>query len=111
MPLNCPLNLDGLCDGCRYLWRDPRQHLEKTCNWHSPPMPLAELLTTDERLQKLESLFEDLSFKIPSRAFHQFRDELEQVKGRQIHIENKIQEHLDEPKKKKAKLRKGEVEV
>lgn len=52
MPMNCPhypsLELD--CQGCRYYSEDD------TCRWYSPPLSLQEILTTNERLARLEDL-------------------------------------------------------
>ena len=53
MPINCPINIEGSCKGCRNFTDD-------SCWWHTPHMPIVELLTIDEKLELIDAKLTEL---------------------------------------------------
>lgn len=107
-PINCPLAFEGACDepiACHH-------YSDNKCTYFYmlPPKPLSEILTVEERLDKLEKVFEDIEMRVPFRAMTSLRRNMDNLKGQMIHTENKLNDHLDEPKKK-ARKRTGAVET
>jgi len=104
MPLNCPLHIDGSCEGCRL-------NYENECCWFFPARPLYELLTIEERVEALEHKAPD-----PETGFIFYSKEwdvLNQVKSEMINIRKSIyglSARLDEITEKKPKQPKG-IEV
>lgn len=106
MPINCPACLARYndCEGCRY-------NSDKHCTWTSTPVPLRDIITHEERLCILEEAFEDLRMNIPSRAFRELRKDMNNLQGQMIHLENKLNEHIDIPKKMKKKGKSKGLEI
>lgn len=104
MPINCPAGFPepNDCAGCR-------NNMDEKCQWSGTPIPIRDILTHEERLCILEEAFEDLRMNIPSRAFRELRKDMNQLKGQIQHHENKLNEHIDQPKKEKKK-KKGKEE-
>jgi len=53
MPINCPLNIDGSCEGCRNLY-------EGKCYWFFPSREIKDILTTQEQLAVLNRRVKEL---------------------------------------------------
>jgi len=79
MPDNCPLNLDGECEECRFLTDD-------YCWWFFPARPLKEILTEEERITKLELPPNHAIYKLDKKS----QDDLNQLKGRLSRMENAV---------------------
>lgn len=102
MPINCPLTFGEVtaCDKCRF-------HADGKCAWFSPAQPLSEILTTEERVEKLEALYQDLTFRVPSRVLSRQGKEIKDLQGSMVNLRNKLYEHIEQPaKEKKTKQRK-----
>lgn len=109
MPINCPLALPGLCDGCGKYNPD-----NKTCTFHFPPTPISEILTPDERIDRLEGIIEGFQQWVPSHVLADIRKDLNQTKGLVLHVQNHLNEHIQMAKGKNKKRNiksKGVVEV
>ena len=94
MPLNCPIGLipflaPDACESCP-------QYGDGQCYWFFPSKPITEILTDAERIEQLEK--RPQNGIIPTEQ--QLYKELRQLKGQVIFISNKINEHIDRPKKK-----------
>lgn len=100
MPWNCPLGPDAQlrCDGCRYQWVR-----EWKCGWYNPARPLQEILTTNERLERMEELFENLSSRVPLRAYAQLRKDIGDIKGRQNWFQQQIDDFFKRKETKQLK--------
>ena len=94
MPLNCPIRLIPFfaldaCEGCP-------KYYEGKCWWFFPSKPITEILTDAERIERLER--QPRKEIIPTGQ--QLYKELRQLKGQVIFISNRINKHIDRPKRK-----------
>ena len=83
MPLNCPLCYLDECRGCRHF-------TENKCYSSLPARSVSEILTIEERLELLEKSPPE-SEPIPKRLL----DRLQQIEGKLLFFESKLNEHLD----------------
>jgi len=100
MPINCPLRFDEtmLCGECRYLFDGDK------CNWFFPARPIKEILTLDERMERLEKE----GVKVEHIHFHSHLSkkewaEMEQTRWRSLYALSEINKHIDASKKKGTK--------
>lgn len=111
MPIHCPLNFSGICD----IGSPCRKYDEGKCTWFFPPSPIADILTEEERLSRLESKLNDLEADmlrvIPSKILAHMRSKIGEIKAELRYNINKLNDHLDlsrkEVKKKKTITSKG----
>jgi len=102
MPINCPgcFPEPDACEGCRH-------NMDEKCCWGTTPIPLRDILTLGERICILEDEFmnvlSNLSLNIPSNALSALRKSMDQLKGQMLHLEGKLNEHIDIPKKQLKK--------
>ena len=82
---NCPLAF-GICD------RICRNYLEEGCGYYFPPMPWSEILTLEERLERIEAQSIPIPYQKPKHLSWKQWDEINQLKGRTAHLENKVME-------------------
>uniref|UniRef100_A0A6H2A2C6 Uncharacterized protein n=1 Tax=viral metagenome TaxID=1070528 RepID=A0A6H2A2C6_9ZZZZ len=78
----CPLNFDICDDICRL-------NFEEKCHWFFPARPLSEILTPEERLDRLEK----------KQTLHPkpvYRDEVNQLKGLLTHLHNEVHTLMEE---------------
>ena len=113
MPINCPIPLEGSCEGCFRCNGD-------TCTWHSPPMPLRDILTPHERIDmlaaKVTTLEAAAASTVPNVVLTHMRRELNNTKGMLLHFQTQFNEHIAPDKRKKLqkqakKKEGGTVEV
>jgi len=104
MPIKCPACIPepNACKGCRF-------NTDEKCRWTGTPIPIRDILTHEERIYILEEAFVEvlasLSLNIPSNAFSALRKSMDQIKGQVLHLEGKLNEHLDRPKKERKKTK------
>jgi len=104
MPFNCPIGCyvypDELsCDDCHHCeekFGEPYCTIERK--------PIKEILSPDERIDRLERLIKKLQEAlgeqaIPDRVWYK---RLGQVEGRLVHIDNKLNDHIDSSRKKRG---------
>lgn len=96
MPVNCPLAF-STCDNCRLL------SLDDKCCYYFPPQPLSEILTYLERSDRIEAKSRIQSDNIPQRVLGRQMDTINQLKGQLIHLQKKLNEHIDLSRKGKKK--------
>ncbi len=107
MPINCPLALPGLCQGCRKLNLDGDK-----CTYSLPPVPIRDILTPDERIDALELLVKSYESVVPSRVISHQLKLINSLKGQLINLTNKYNDHIDSSKKKrKPRVKSRTVEV
>jgi len=104
MPLECPAftqeynqaySPHNACSDCRYKHEDECWYHIKT------PIKLSEILTTNERL----AILEDKKEIQPVFRPRPVDKEIDQLKAGYIHLQNKLNEHLDKSKTAKNKDR------
>jgi len=78
MPIECPKEMPGSCQGCSDLW-------EGHCGWFFPKRPLSEILTTSERLDALEAKRQSEPHWTPRQW-----DYVMQLRAQMNHLENKV---------------------
>lgn len=98
MPINCPACLVRYddCEGCRH-------NVDEKCRWGTTDIPLRDILTHEERLCIIEDTLKELHQVIPTRAFSALRKSMDNLKGQMLHLEGKLNEHIDIPKKQLRK--------
>ena len=95
MPVKCPMQfLDSLCEECPRLTTYDN---EECCAWFFPARKLTEILTLEERIDRLEIRYKNVITPKPFLS----RKVIDQAMGRIIHLGNKLYEHIDSSKKKK----------
>ena len=94
MPLNCPIRLIpfSALDACE----DCRLYNNEQCYWFFPSKPITEILTDAERIERLERQPRKEIIPTGQRLYK----ELRQLKGQVIFISNRINKHIDRPKRK-----------
>lgn len=109
MPLNCPIPLIGSCEGCHYY------NGSNACNFYSIPQPLAIILTTEERISRLEAMMDDLkdtlNLKVPAQSLRDMRKDIDNTHGMLLHHQEELHKHIDasRPKKKEPKTKGAEI--
>jgi len=86
MPEKCPLpfGLERKCDECGKYWKDTDR-----CGWFFPSIPLSEILTDRERIERLES---KNTTPNPIWLIGKQWDTINQIKAQTIFLNNKIKE-------------------
>jgi hypothetical protein len=114
MPLNCPRRNEFTRSG-RYPFAPPYicdetcgYYSGDKCRYHSPvEVPLADILTEDERITRLERIIlkieKEMDEKVPTRVLRALRSSMDALKGEMRHLTNNLNEHIDLAKKKKKK--------
>ena len=90
-PINCPLGFSwyDACRMCRNKWEDSCQVVTRS------PIPLDEILTTDERLRLIEDV---KPLFPPAPPEHRLINKLRQVEGIANYTKTQLQQHLDKKK-------------
>lgn len=105
MPINCPACLPGYtCEGC---WHNN----EKQCRYTGMPIPIRDILTHEERLCIAEDTLEVLHEAAPAPSFGALRKSMDHLKGQVLHLENKLNEHMDKPKKERKKIKSEGLDI
>lgn len=90
MPIYCPQDFSRCDNICRYRY-------QKQCYWFQPPQPLSEIFTLSERIEELEKN----QAPVPEAEWtHKQYDEVQQLKGRLLFLENKVMEMRATKRKK-----------
>ena len=97
MPLNCPAAIAGPCAGCRSRTEDDR------CSYYQPSVSVREILTPDERIDELEAQITSFEQFVPSVVITQLTKRADHMLGLLNHLQNRLNEHLDIPKKTKKR--------
>jgi len=105
MPLNCPAAIAGPCAGCRLRTEDDR------CAFCWPPIPIRGILTPDERIDELEAQITSFEQFVPSVVITQLTKRADHMLGLLNHLQNKLNEHIDRPKKGKKKEQSEGIEI